>query len=81
MWVVAVHALHQALVDTVVIRFGEICFGRCVAAVTQLGLVLGQQELFALGVMRRVAVETSDIATGVGGFGEMRLLVSFAVAA
>jgi hypothetical protein len=44
-------------------------------------LLLNQQELLLFGVMRRVAVETSDIATGVGGFGEMRLLVSFAVAA
>ena len=34
MRVVAVHALHQALVDTVVVRFGEICLGRCVASVT-----------------------------------------------
>src|ERR1700689_1643458 len=30
--------------------------------------------------MRRVAIETSHIAAGVGGFGEMRLLVCFAVA-
>ena len=32
--------------------------------------------LFFLGVMGRVAIETADIATGVGGFGEMRLLMS-----
>jgi hypothetical protein len=50
-------------------------------SVTQLRLPLDQQELFFLGVMGRVAVETSDIATGVGGFGEMRLFVSFAVTA
>jgi hypothetical protein len=81
MWVVAVNALHQALVDTVVIRFGEVCLGGGVASVTQLGLLPDQQELLFFGVMRRVAIETSDIATGVGGFGEMRLLVSFAVAA
>src|ERR1700722_14626094 len=30
--------------------------------------------------MGRVAIETSDIAAGVSGFGEMRLLVGFAVA-
>jgi hypothetical protein len=51
------------------------------ASVAQLGLVLYQQELFVLGMMRRVAVETADIAAGVGGFGKMRLLMSFAVAA
>ena len=81
MWVVAVHALHQSLVDAVVIGFGKVCLGGGVASVTQLGLLPDEQKLFFLGVMRRVAVETSDIATGVGGFGEMRLFVSFAVAA
>src|SRR5450631_64226 len=36
--------------------------------------------LFFPGVMRRVAVETSDIAAGVGGLRKMGLLVTFAVA-
>ena len=80
MRIVAVHTLHQTLIDAVVIGFGKVRLGGDVAAVTQLGLLLDEQELFFLGVMRRVAVETSDIATGVGGLGEMRLLVSFAVA-
>ncbi len=78
--VVAVVALHQPFVDAVVIGFGEICLGRGMTSVTQLGLVLDQQELFSLGVMGRVAIETSNIAAGVGGLGEMRLFVTFAVA-
>jgi len=40
MRVVAVHALHQPLIDAVVIKFGEIGLGGCVASVTQLGLLL-----------------------------------------
>jgi hypothetical protein len=51
------------------------------ASVAQLGLVLHQQQLLFFGVMRIVAVETADIAAGVGGFGEVGLLMSFAVAA
>src|SRR5580698_1681451 len=51
MRVVAVHALHQTLVDAVVIRFGEIGFGGCVTSVTQLGLLLDEQGLFFFGVM------------------------------
>ena len=38
--VVAVVALHQALVDAVVVWFGEICLRGSVASVTQLRLVL-----------------------------------------
>jgi len=41
--VVAVRALHQTLVDAVVIRLGKVCFGGCVASVTQLRLGLHQQ--------------------------------------
>jgi hypothetical protein len=76
----AVVALHQSLVDPMVKGFGEISLGRGMASVAQLGLALDQQALFFLGVMGRVAVETADIAAGVGGFGKMRLLMSFAVA-
>src|ERR1700690_1531557 len=38
MWVMAVVALHQTLVDAVVIRFGKIRLGRGVASITQLRL-------------------------------------------
>src|ERR1700689_276503 len=77
----AVNALHQALVHTVVIGFGKVCLGGGMAAVTQLRLLLDQQELFSLGVMRGGAIETSPIAAGGGGFGKMRLFGGFAVAA
>jgi len=80
MRVMAVNALHQTLVDAVVIGFGEIRLGRGMASVAQLGLALDQQALLFLGVMGGVAIETADLATGMGGFGKMRLLVTFAVA-
>jgi len=76
----AVDAFDQTLVDPVVPGLGKICLGRGMASVAQLGLVLNQQALLSLGVMGRVAVETADLATGMGGFGKMRLLVTFAVA-
>src|SRR5208337_386010 len=80
MRVMAVHALHQTLVDPVVKRFGKIGLSRGMASVAQLGLALDQQALTLFGVMGRVAVETADIAAGVGRFGIMRLLATFAVA-
>jgi hypothetical protein len=50
------------------------------ASVTQLGLLLHEQELCCFGMMGRVAIETSDIAAGMGRLSKMRLLVGFAVA-
>jgi hypothetical protein len=42
MRVMAVHALHQALVHTMVIGLGEVGFGRNVASIAQLRLALDQ---------------------------------------
>ena len=71
MRVVAVIALHQTLVDPVVIGLGKICFGGRMASVAQLGLALNEQVVFFLGMVGRVAIETADISTGVGGFRKM----------
>jgi len=79
--IMAVSALHQALVDAVVIGLGKIRLGRRMAAVAQLGLFVDQEMLILHRMMGRVAVETSDGATGVGGFGKMGLLTTFAVTA
>ncbi len=77
--VVAVHALHEALVNSVMIWFGEICLGRGVASITQLGLFLDEKEFFFFSVMGRVAIEASDITAGVSGLGEVRLFMGFAM--
>src|SRR5579862_2212795 len=78
--VMAVGASHQPFLDAVVIRLGEIrLFGR-VAAVAKLGLVFYQQMFFLLRVMRRVAIEASNLAAGMRGLAEVGLLVAVAVA-
>ena len=66
MRVMTVTALHQALIDPMVIWFGEIRFGRSMAAVAQLRLALNHKMLFLLRVMRGVAVETADVTAGMG---------------
>jgi len=76
---VAVIALHQTLIDAVVERFGKIRFGRGVAAVAQLRLVLDEEVLLFLGVMRRVAIQAADLAAGMGGLRKMGLLVPLTV--
>ncbi len=78
--VMAVGALHQAFIHPVMKGFGKVRLGGSMAAVAQLGLLLNQQILLALGVVRRVTVKTSNCAAGVGGLGKVRLFVTFAVA-
>jgi hypothetical protein len=64
--VVAVTAFEQALRHPVVIWPGEVGFGRGVASVTDVRLFLHQQVLGFLGVMRGMAVETTDVIAGMG---------------
>jgi hypothetical protein len=74
MGIVAVIALHQAFIDPVVKGLRKICLGLGMASIAQLRLVLDQQVQLiftVLGVVRRMAVETADLATGVGGFRKM----------
>jgi hypothetical protein len=80
MHIMAVAAVQQALIYTMVIRLGKIGFGRCVAAVALFRLFLGQQVLRSFGVMRRMTVQTTNIIAGVGGVGEMPLFVLCAMA-
>ena len=80
MGIVAVVALHQALVYAVMVGLGKIRFGRSVAAIAQVRLALRQQTLFFLRVVRRVAIEAADLAAGVRGLRKMRLLVTIPVA-
>ena len=60
--IVAVAALDKSFVDPVAVRLGKICLGGRVTAVTQSRLLFDEQKLFCLGVMGRVAVNTTDIA-------------------
>jgi hypothetical protein len=78
--IVAVAALNQSFVDAVVIGLTEVSLGRCMAAVAESRLCLNQQVFRFLGVMRRVAVQTTDGVAGVCRAREMPLFVLFAVA-
>ncbi len=80
MRVVAVVALNQTFIHPVVIGFGKVRLGRDMASVAQLGLVFNEQMFLFFGMMRRVAVETSDIIACVRGFRKMRLRMTLAVA-
>src|SRR5215470_2168874 len=52
-WIMAVIALHQALVDTMMKSSRELLFRLQMAAVTKLWLLLLHQELTFLGIVRR----------------------------
>lgn len=62
--VVAIAASDEALVDAVMIGFGEVGLGRGVTSVTQIGLRARKQVFGFLRVVRGVAVEAANIAAG-----------------
>ena len=66
--VMAVVALHQTLVDAVMIGFRKVRLRSGMASVAQLRLALDEKVLCFLGVMRRMAIKAAHIATGMGGF-------------
>jgi len=73
-YVMAVTTLDQSFVDAVMVRLCEVCFLRNVTAVTKRWLGPHKQMLLFLGVVRRMAVETSHIVIGVHGTRKMPLL-------
>jgi len=75
MRVMAVTALNQALIDSVVIGLGKIGLGRRMAAVALFRLFLNQQVLGTFGVVRRMTVKATHIIAGVRGTGEVPLFV------
>lgn len=77
--IVAVAALDESFIDSVVIGPAEIRACRSMTAITKLGLFLNQQVLGFLTVMGRMAVEASDIAIGMGRLAEMSLFLAGSV--
>lgn len=67
MHVMAVAAVNQAFIYTVMVRLGKIGFGRSVTAVALFRLFLDQEVLGGLGVVRRMTIKTTNIIAGVGG--------------
>jgi hypothetical protein len=78
--IVAVAALNQAFVDAVVKGLRKVRLGSRVATVAESWLRLNQQVFRFLGVMRRVAIETTDGVAGVCRTREVPLFVLFTMA-
>jgi hypothetical protein len=78
--VVAVAALDEAFVYPVVIRLREVGLRIDMTSVAEFGLRSNQQMLLFFGVMRRVAVQASNVVAGVRRSGKVPLLMIFTVA-
>ena len=74
--IVAVAALDESFIDSVVIWPAEIRACRSMTAITKFRLFLNQQVLGFLTVVRRVAVEASDVAIAMGRLAEVSLLLA-----
>ena len=72
--VVAVRALHQAFIHTMMKRHFELGLLLQMATVTKLGLRLGQQKLFGLRVVRRMAGDATDIVLRVSRVDRIHVL-------
>jgi hypothetical protein len=79
--IVAVRALHQALVHAVVERHVEFRLLRQVAGIAELGLGLHQHEIRVLPVVRRMAGNATDLVLGMFGVDGVHMLSAAGVAA
>ena len=77
--VVAIAALDESLVDTMAIRLREVCFDRDMTSIAEIGLCANEQMLGLFCVVRRMAVQTSNIVAGMYRSGETPLRMAFAV--
>jgi hypothetical protein len=78
--VVAVAALDETFVYSVVIRLRKVGLSGDMTSVAEIGLCSNKQVLLFLGVMRRVAVQASNIVARVRRRGKVSLLMIFTVA-
>jgi hypothetical protein len=77
--VVAVAALDETFVYSMVIRFRESGLGGHMTSIAKLGLSLNEEVLRLFGVVRRVAVQAANIVARVRRRGEVPLLMLFTV--
>ena len=73
MHVMAITALDEALIDSVVIRLGKIRFCRGVTPVAEIRLAPDEQVLSFLGVVRRVTVQAANVTARVRRGGKVTL--------
>ena len=81
MSVMAVAALDETFVYSMVIRLCEVSFRGRMTSIAEIGLRWNEEMLRLFGVMRRVAVQAPNIVARVRRRGEVPLLVLFTVAA
>src|SRR5579864_371168 len=79
--VMAVAAVDQAFVYSMVIRLREVGLRGCMTSVTEAGLCTNEEMLRFFGVMWRMAIKAPNIVARVSRRGEMPLLVFCPVAA
>ena len=78
--VMAVAALDQAFVYSMVIRLREVGLRGCMTSVAEAGLCTNEEMLRFFGVMRRVAIQAPNIVARVRRRGEVPLLMFCTVA-
>jgi hypothetical protein len=81
MHIVAITALDQALVHSMVIWPPKISSGGGVASIAEIGLRLDEQMFGFFGMVRRVAVEAPNVIAGVWRSRKVSLFVLLPVAA
>jgi len=80
MHIMAITALNQSLINSMVKWFRKISFGSDVAAKAKSRLRVNQQVLGFCRVVGRVAIQAAHVVAGVHGTGEVALLVALTVA-
>ena len=80
MHVVTIAAPHQPFVHAMVVRPREVSLGGNVATVAKIRRLLRQQMLRLRCMMRRMAVQASHVAAGMGRCRKVSLLVTLSVA-
>ena len=77
--VMAILTFHKPFIHAVMKRLGKIRLGSHMASVTELRLALDQQFLL-FGMMRRVAINATNVAAGMGRGRKVSLLTALGVA-
>jgi hypothetical protein len=75
-WIVAIAALHEPFVNTMMKSARELLLGFEMAAVAKLWLLLLHQKLAFLRIMRRVAVRATNVVLEMRGSSEVAVLLA-----
>jgi hypothetical protein len=75
-WIVAIAALHEPFINTMMKSARELLLGFEMAAVAELGLLLLHQKLAFLRIMRRVAVRAANVVLEMCGSSEVAVLLA-----